>query len=125
MANIFLTNKFSKPNYFYFKIKDLKYFLLILFNFIFAFGIALQAIMFPNEPPSLLIFIKIFNISYWPVYGQIDVLDEMNKCYDNAECENLTEMLFAFLILMCYMIISSVLLINLEIAMFRFLLFHD
>jgi hypothetical protein len=103
------------------KIDDLKYFVFIIFNFVFAFGIAMQAIIDPNAEPSLMVFVSIFNISYWAVYGEISILDSLNECLSNGKCEEIGSMLFAYSLLMIYMIISSVLLINLLIAMFRYL----
>lgn len=79
----------------------------------------MHAIMFPNTEFSMMVFIKIFDISYWPVYGQIDIIQKLNECFDNNECENIGSMVVAYFILMVYMIISSILLVNLLIATFR------
>ena len=104
-------------------IDDLKYFLIIIFNFVFAFGIALQAILYPKKSFSFKIFLEIFGTSYWSIFGEISLLDELDKCLDDdvsdtSLCLNQTPIVFSFLLLMTYMIVSSVLLINLLIAMF-------
>lgn len=65
-------------------------------------------------------FIDIFNNAYWSIYGQLDVVEEMNKCYENPEekCDNEIPLIISYGVLMLYMGISSVLLLNLLIAMF-------
>lgn len=96
------------------------YFFIVILNVVFAFGIALQAIMNPNTTFSFLIIFKIFDISYWPVFGQIDVLEKIRDCTSDDNCEELAPMIFSYVLLMVYLVFSSVLLINLLIAMFRY-----
>lgn len=79
----------------------------------------MQAIINPNAEPSFKVFLSIMNIAYWAVYGDIKVLDSLNDCVSSGQCEELASMVFAYFLLMVYMVISSVLLINLLIAMFR------
>ena len=102
--------------------------MIIFFTFIFAFGIPLQAIINPNITAfSVETLLQILNDAYWPVYGEMKVLEKLNlnKCsedYSWRECfsdvTNISKTSSIFL-LMVYMIIASVLLLNLLIAMFR------
>ncbi len=66
------------------------------------------------------VFKDLIDISYWPIYGEIRTLDDWDKCYDDVEnCKNFKEVNASYALLMIYMVIASVLLINLLIAMFR------
>ena len=98
---------------------DLFYFFVVVTNFVFAFGVAVHAINFPEEEFTLKAFIKIFDIAYWPIYGEIKVLELLDECIDSDSCET-TSYIVSFLIIMFYMAISSILLINILIAIFRF-----
>jgi hypothetical protein len=99
--------------------------LIIIATFVLAFGVSLQAILSPRNKFSPLIFIEILNIAYWPIYGEIRILNSINNetCLESGSTEPpcLDHLTFAasFILLMVYMVIASVLLINLLIAMFR------
>jgi hypothetical protein len=66
----------------------------------------------------------IFNMAYWPIYGEMTILDVINKdsCEDGEGCLDLATQDSSYLLLMIYMVIANVLLINLLIAMFRYML---
>ena len=90
--------------------------------FVSAFGIALQAILFPGDEFTPKIFIEIFNMAYWPIYGEMVILETIEKdtCEDGEIClDAATQGSISYILLMIYMVIANVLLINLLIAMFR------
>ena len=65
----------------------------------------------------------IIDIAYWPIYGEMKVLDKINEQYeaikeDSYYSETLT-IISSYAGLMAYMILVNVLLVNLLIAMFR------
>ena len=70
------------------------------------------------------LFKNIIHKAYWPIYGEIKMLDDDLSC-NGDQCEKSNELNkggvnFSFFALMVYMIIANVLLINLLIAMFRY-----
>lgn len=103
-------------------IDDLKYFMIILITFIFGFGISLQAIMSPNNEFSIQTLLEIFNMAYWPIYGELALLGTLNDdaCKNGtlSDCANRSSVITSYFILMIYMIIANVLLLNILIAMF-------
>ncbi len=91
-------------------------FLIVFLVFILAFGISIEAIM--NRNPATLK--NLLNVVYWPIYGEIRILDQLDSCLENADsCLNLKESYVIMGLLMVYMAIASVVLLNLVIAMFR------
>lgn len=88
-----------------------------------AFGVSMHSIMYPKAIFSLKIVIEILNLIYWPIYGELGILKAINneECGKMGQPECLDEMtaVVSFILLMFYMIIASVLLINLLIAVFR------
>lgn len=62
--------------------------------------------------------------SYWPIYGTMKILEDFDKFYANCtgrpDCPDKTGVVYSYVLLMIYMVIANVLLINLLIAMFRF-----
>lgn len=86
----------------------------------FAFGIALKTIL-----PGDVSLIGILNIVYWPIYGEIKILEKITNgsCLESgnidAPCADKLTFYSHYFMLMVYMFIASVLLINLLIAMFR------
>jgi hypothetical protein len=103
----------------------LLYFLIIISTFVLAFGVSLQAIIFPGDTFTPKIFIEILNIAYWPIYGEISILGAINNetCLKSGStkppCLDSFTYVASYMMLMLYMVIASVLLINLLIAMFR------
>ncbi len=84
-----------------------------------AFGISLQSILSPQGGSSSKIFLDILNIAYWPIFGEIKVLEmiQNDACVGN-ECLDSLSYGFSYMLVMVYMFMSSVLLLNLLIAMF-------
>jgi hypothetical protein len=98
---------------------DFASFFFIFLVFILAFGVSIKAILTqPNENESTLK--SLINIVYWPIYGDIRLLDKLEDCFKDAEnCKNLNESNASLALLMIYMYIANVLLLNILIAMFR------
>jgi transient receptor potential cation channel subfamily M member 2 len=103
-------------------IHDLKYFMVILMTFVLGFGISLKAILFPSNEFNLETLLEIFNIAYWPIYGELALLETLNDeaCKNGTldDCASRSSVITGYFILMIYMIIANVLLLNILIAMF-------
>ena len=90
-----------------------------------AFGVVFQAVIKPEEfdySSILIYFHGVIDVAYWPIYGQLTVLDDINNqtCISKKEpCIDHVSYTFIYLVLMLYMIIGHVFLLNLIIAMFR------
>lgn len=59
------------------------------------------------------------NKAYWPIYGEMKILDELTE-EDEDNVPDPIGKYYSFIALMIYMIIANVLLLNLLIAMFRY-----
>ena len=119
----------------------MKKYIFIIGTFTFAFGIALKAILispkniqnFKSSNESdignsfydatrffyLDAFIDILEKAYWPFYGEIPVLDDIRNAINRSTIEEQLSGYAAFLLLVIYMGFSSLLLVNIVIAMFR------
>ena len=75
--------------------------------------------MYPDTQISVYALFRVIDVSYWPIYGQVDILEKIYECLEASDCETYLDYYITFVFLMVYMIISSVLLLNLLIAMFR------
>jgi hypothetical protein len=106
-------------------------FLIIMVIFMNAFGSVFQAIVKPETFELSYILKYLRNniiLPYWPIYGELKVLDEINNktilyhsCSVNDEsCIDFYSYGFIYFLFMIYMMIGNVLLLNLIIAMFRF-----
>ena len=88
-----------------------------------AFGVALQASIFPGADFTPKIFLDIFHAAYWPIFGDLGILEDIKKeCKEGdieAPCLDSFTYTITFILLLIYMVIANVLLINLLIAMFR------
>ena len=94
-------------------------FSVVISTFLIAFGISLQAILTHGESSSN-ILLDILDIAYWPIYGEIKVLETIqNDTCVGDDCLDSLSYGFSYMLVMVYMFISSVLLLNLLIAMFR------
>ena len=100
----------------------MKAFFIILATFVLAFGIAIKAILFPSAAFSIKLFIDIFNTAYWPIYGDMSVLETIKNedCNETKSCPTSISRYSSYVLLMIYVIIANILLVNLLIAMFRF-----
>ena len=50
---------------------DLMFFLCILFVFLIAYGVAVQAILFPNSSTAEEVLVGVFYRSYFQMYGEL------------------------------------------------------
>ena len=65
-----------------FQLKDLLFFIAILVVVILAYGVASQALRYPNSEPSWSLLLNIFYLPYWQMYGELfleDVEGKSNK----------------------------------------------
>ena len=104
---------------------DIVFFVIIAFIFICLFGVISQASLYPGNDLNLWMFKNIVDAAYWPVFGEIQILEQLDfdSCVRNAEdCQNPEKsgVIFVYIVLLFYVIIANVLLVNLLIAMFRF-----
>ncbi|RDD41213.1 Transient receptor potential cation channel subfamily M member 3 [Trichoplax sp. H2] len=105
-------------------IKDLLKFLLLLAIFIIAYGVASQAILYPNSPWDWNLLRQIFYMPFFQLFGELFV-DQIqgrdcppNATYlTNSKCVANTWMVP--ILLAGYMLIANVLLLNLLIAVFN------
>lgn len=80
--------------------------------------------MHPGNDFDLELIKSLINKAYWPIYGDMKILEEISEpddsCIDeDYSCTESTGKSFSYVALMIYMVIANVLLINLLIAMFR------
>lgn len=63
---------------------DMMYFVIIMLVVLMSFGVARQAILFPNEEPSWKLAKNIFYMPYWMIYGEVfaDQIDR-KQVYDS------------------------------------------
>jgi hypothetical protein len=102
--------------------RDLLFFLSIMVIFICAYGVTTHATLYPGAKLDLQLFRHILNKAYWPIYGDLRLLSEINNdlCSSTrTDCPEQTGTIFTYFAMMVYMIIANVLLVNLLIAMFR------
>ncbi|XP_029859726.1 transient receptor potential cation channel subfamily M member 3 isoform X6 [Aquila chrysaetos chrysaetos] len=119
---------------------DMMYFVIIMLVVLMSFGVARQAILFPNEEPSWKLAKNIFYMPYWMIYGEVfaDQIDR-KQVYDShttksAPCgQNETREDGKIIqlppcktgawivpaIMACYLLVANILLVNLLIAVFN------
>ncbi|XP_070592991.1 transient receptor potential cation channel subfamily M member 3 [Erythrolamprus reginae] len=68
---------------------DMMYFVIIMLVVLMSFGVARQAILFPNEEPSWKLAKNIFYMPYWMIYGEVfaDQIDR-KQVYDSHTSNN-------------------------------------
>ncbi len=79
----------------------------------------LKATLYPKNKFDLNLIRKMLDKAYWPLYGQMNILDEINCSGNEGECPEESGIFFSYIALMVYMVWANVLLLNLLIAMFR------
>ena len=99
-------------------------FSILMGTFGIAFGVCLEANLTHGEDASTKIN-TVLSISFWPLFGEIEgVLENMNNqtCTGNNEitCLGSISYISSYVLLMFYMVIGTILLINLLIAIFRY-----
>ncbi|XP_070581222.1 transient receptor potential cation channel subfamily M member-like 2 isoform X2 [Ptychodera flava] len=113
-------------------VQDLVYFVAVLIVFIMAFGVACEALLYPNHDPTLMLIPKVVYKPYWQMYGEL-FLEEIEGRLDNETCYSEPRLdghcppmddnyrWVVPLLTGVYMLISNVLLLNLLIAMFSYI----
>uniref|UniRef100_A0A452RVY4 Transient receptor potential cation channel subfamily M member 3 n=1 Tax=Ursus americanus TaxID=9643 RepID=A0A452RVY4_URSAM len=115
---------------------DMMYFVIIMLVVLMSFGVARQAILFPNEEPSWKLAKNIFYMPYWMIYGEVfaDQIDlwlmevDPSPCGQNETREDgkiiqlppcKTGAWIVPAIMACYLLVANILLVNLLIAVFN------
>lgn len=80
--------------------------------FTLAFGINMQSLIFNRNDHSV---ISVLNLSYWAFFGEISLLEALKE---NEDLYMPTKY-YANAALVIYMLIASILLINIVISMFK------
>ncbi|XP_070549238.1 transient receptor potential cation channel subfamily M member-like 2 isoform X2 [Ptychodera flava] len=110
--------------------KDLAYFLFILILFLVGFGVAVEAILYPNMDPHFNLIARALYKPFWYLYGEL-FLEEIEgridnvTCYEDPRFMNVCPQVGEYQwvvhgLTAIYLLISNILLINLLIAMFSF-----
>ncbi|XP_031570497.1 transient receptor potential cation channel subfamily M member 3-like [Actinia tenebrosa] len=103
---------------------DMLSFLLIMLVFLLAYGIAQQAILFPNEDPSWELISKILFRPYFQVYGEL-FIEEVDYSKNPEQTPFNTPSYDAYggrlvtFIMAFYLLVANILLLNLLIAIFN------
>ena len=101
----------------------MKDFSVLISTFGFAFGVCLEANLTLGKTMQEKI-LEVLNIAFWPLFGEIDeVLEKLNNNYchvvNDPYCIGSISFTATYILLMLYMVIGTILLINLLIAIFR------
>ncbi|XP_071494819.1 transient receptor potential cation channel subfamily M member 5-like [Diadema antillarum] len=125
LLHIFSVNKHLGPKLIMIMkmINDLLVFICILMVFLLAYGIAVQAVLFPHVTDPAELLKGIFYYSYFQIYGEL-FLEEIagDNCSNDdpkmPPCP--ANSTFGVIILAVYLFISNVMLLNLLIAMLNY-----
>uniref|UniRef100_A0A8C5PWG0 Transient receptor potential cation channel subfamily M member 3 n=1 Tax=Leptobrachium leishanense TaxID=445787 RepID=A0A8C5PWG0_9ANUR len=107
---------------------DMMYFVIIMLVILMSFGVARQAILFPNEEPSWKLAKNIFYMPYWMIYGEVfaDQIDPPCGYNETGEDGKITQFppcktgaWIVPAIMACYLLVANILLVNLLIAVFN------
>lgn len=101
---------------------ELIWFLVILFIAVLGYGIALQSMLYPNTKIDTTIFKKVFYKAYFQIHGEffLDEIDD-DSCKNEINCPSSHGSFSAHLLLAFYILLTNVLMLNLIIAMFRYI----
>jgi len=92
-------------------VHDLKFFMIMLTVFILAFGVSSYSLIYGVQKFSWHLPRRIINLAYWQIFGELNALETFEH---NYQANGYT----AFVLLVAYMAVVSILLVNLLIAMF-------
>ncbi|CAH1241485.1 TRPM2 [Branchiostoma lanceolatum] len=134
LLHIFYINKEMGPKLIMIArmLKDLIFFIFILIIFILAYGVASQAILYPNETRVGTVLQGIFHKSYFQIYGELFLEEIMNDGFtceadyataianNTQRCPSEIGTWLVPVLLGLYMLVTNVLLLNLLIAMFGY-----
>nr|XP_019608744.1 PREDICTED: transient receptor potential cation channel subfamily M member 1-like [Rhinolophus sinicus] len=106
---------------------DMLYFVVIMLVVLMSFGVARQAILHPDEEPSWRLARNIFYMPYWMIYGEVFADQTDPPCGDNQYDEEgkrlppcIPGAWLAPAIMACYLLVANILLVNLLIAVFKY-----
>jgi hypothetical protein len=106
---------------------DLVFFILIISVFVILFGIISTATLYPGSKFDLELLKNIFNKGYWPLFGDLSFLHSIlingvdEKKQFEYQSPTSSGIVFTYSVTIIYMILVNILLINLLIAMFRYM----
>ncbi|XP_074655760.1 transient receptor potential cation channel subfamily M member 8-like, partial [Tubulanus polymorphus] len=110
---------------------DLTYFVVILMVFVLAYGLASQAILYPNAPLNAEIVISVLRKSYFQMYGELflEEIEGQDVCTSNRtlwmngplpRCPEYISTIIVPILLGMYILFTNVLMFNLLIAIFSY-----
>lgn len=102
------------------QLTDLFKFSLILLIFLIGFGVALQALLQPRENFTFSLFLEILDIAYWPLYGEIKILDDLKEKISIFHGLPVLRYVSSYFILIIYVALVSILLMNILIAIVKY-----
>ncbi|XP_056632797.1 transient receptor potential cation channel trpm isoform X6 [Diorhabda sublineata] len=100
-------------------VKNMIYFIVLLLIILMSFGVARQAILKPNEPPTWSLARDVFFEPYFMLYGEVfaDEIDPPCGGEDEEVC--VPGRWISPVIMSMYLLVANILLINLLIAVFN------
>ncbi|XP_060576682.1 transient receptor potential cation channel subfamily M member-like 2 [Ruditapes philippinarum] len=121
IMKIYVTNGQLGPKIFMIQrmLDELRMFVMVLFVFLLAYGVASQGLLYDIRTPSWAILKDIVYFPYWQLYGEIflEEIDAGDTCVaGSADCKT-GHWLIKFL-LAAYLLVGNILLLNLLIAIF-------
>ncbi|XP_050551119.1 transient receptor potential cation channel trpm isoform X12 [Spodoptera frugiperda] len=101
-------------------VKNMIYFVVLLLVVLMSFGVARQAILYPDEEASWHLIREIFFQPYFMLYGEVFAPDIDPKCGKNpGEPKCVTGRWISPVVMTMYLLVANILLINLLIAVFN------
>ena len=92
--------------------------------FLFTFGIFLQSNLHYDKNNNLSwyqLLSEFVKNAFWPIFGEFEIFKSFNCSSDSFyECTNKAGSVSSYILLMVYMILANILLINLLIALFKY-----
>ncbi|XP_026740417.1 transient receptor potential cation channel trpm isoform X2 [Trichoplusia ni] len=101
-------------------VKNMIYFVVLLLVVLMSFGVARQAILYPDEEASWHLIREIFFQPYFMLYGEVFAPEIDPKCGKNpGEPKCVTGRWITPVVMTIYLLVANILLINLLIAVFN------
>ncbi|CAK1584263.1 unnamed protein product [Parnassius mnemosyne] len=101
-------------------VKNMIYFVVLLLVVLMSFGVARQAILYPDKEASLYLIREIFFQPYFMLYGEVFASDIDPECgLDISDRKCVTGRWITPIAMTIYLLVANILLINLLIAVFN------
>ncbi|CAG5035991.1 unnamed protein product [Parnassius apollo] len=101
-------------------VKNMIYFVVLLLVVLMSFGVARQAILYPDKEASLYLIREIFFQPYFMLYGEVFAPDIDPECgLDISDRKCVTGRWITPIAMTIYLLVANILLINLLIAVFN------